>query len=109
VDITASPCFGHAPDYSWLSGQVEYSRILTAWRLRYASVDESDRYAGSVTLVENGHVGYLRDGEYVRVEGHLVNPSADRSAPAYRIESFKVIDNPNDPSSTPAITTASAP
>src|SRR5262249_37535009 len=67
VDITAAPCFGHAPDYAWVSGQVEHSRILGAWRLRYASVDETDRFAGSVTLVENAHVGYLRDGEYVRV------------------------------------------
>jgi hypothetical protein len=100
VDITAAPCFGHAPDYHWLSGQVEYSRILHAWRLRYASVDETDRFAGSVTLIENAHVGYLRDGEYVRVVGHLVNPDADGPAPAYRIESFHVIDNPNDSGAT---------
>jgi hypothetical protein len=108
VDITAAPCFGHAPDYHWLSGQVEYSRILHAWRLRYASVDESDRFAGSVTLVENAHVGYLRDGEYVRVVGHLVNPDADGPAPAYRIESFQVIDNPNDPGTTPVQATENA-
>jgi hypothetical protein len=102
VDTTAAPCFAHAPDYHWLRGQVEYSRILHGWRLRYASVDESDRFAGSVTLVENVHVGYLRDGEYVRVVGHLVNPEADGPAPAYRIESFRVIDNPNDPCSMTA-------
>jgi len=96
VDITASPCFGHALDYEWLSGQVEYSRILGAWRLRYASVDEVDRFGGSVTLVENSHVSYLRDGEYVRVEGHLVDPKAVGVAPPYKIQSFKVIDKPND-------------
>jgi len=96
IDITASPCFGHALDYSWLRGQIEYSRILGTWRLRYASVDEADRFAGSVTLVENTHVGYLRDGEYVRVEGHLVDPTATGSAPPYKIQSFKAIDKPND-------------
>jgi hypothetical protein len=100
VDITASPCFAHAPDYSWLSGQAEKSHILGAWRLRYASVDETDRFGGSVTLVESAHVSYLRDGEYIRVQGHLVNPEDQRPAPAYRIESFKVIDNPNEPAST---------
>jgi hypothetical protein len=100
VDITAAPCFGHAPDYCWLSGQVEYSRILGTWRLRYASVDETDRFGGSVTLVENTHVSYLRDGEYVKVEGHLINPNAEGSSPPYRIESFKVIDHPNAPSPT---------
>src|SRR5262249_48796028 len=40
VDLTAAPCFGHAPDYSWVSGQVEYSRVRKEWRLRYASADE---------------------------------------------------------------------
>jgi hypothetical protein len=93
TDITAQPCFGHGPDYSWLSGQVECSRILGTTRLRYASVDETDRFGGSVTLVENAHVGYLSDGEYVRVVGHLVDPSAVGPAPAYRIESFKAIDS----------------
>jgi hypothetical protein len=97
VDLTASPCFGHAPDYAWLSGQVEHSRILGAWRLRYASVDESDRFGGSVTLVENSQAGYLRDGDYVRVEGHLVDPSSTDHSPAYNIEAFKIIDKPNEP------------
>ena len=55
---------------------------------------------GSVTLVENSHVTYLRDGDYIRVDGHLVNPNAEGPAPAYRIESFKVIDNRNEPSPT---------
>ncbi len=98
VDITAAACFGHAPDYAWVSGQVEYSRVRKEWRLRYASVDETDRYGGRLVLIENEHLSYLRDGQYVRLQGHLVNPNDASGSPAvYRIEAFKLIDKPNAP------------
>jgi hypothetical protein len=101
VDLSAAPCFSHAPDYSWLVGQVEHSRAAREWRLRYASVDEADRFGGRVVLIENQHVGYLADGQYVQVRGHLVN--TDRSEDArYRIESFEVIHDPNAAQPTPA-------
>jgi hypothetical protein len=96
VDLTASPCFAHAPDYNWIIGQVEYSRIAKEWRLRYASVDETDRFGGRVVLIENHHVTLLHDGQYVHVRGHLVDPEVPTGAPAnYRIESFRTIENPN--------------
>jgi hypothetical protein len=92
VDLTAAPCFGHAPDYHWLSGQVEYSRICKGWRLRYASVDEVERFGGSVTLVDNKDLDQLKDGQYLLVQGHLNDPSATGISPAYRVESFRVIN-----------------
>jgi hypothetical protein len=96
VDITAAPCFGHAPDYTWVSGQVEYSRVRKEWRLRYSSVDETDRFGGRLTLIENEHLNYLADGQYVRVQGHLVNPADPPGGAAfYRIEAFRLIDKPN--------------
>jgi hypothetical protein len=107
VDITAAPCFEHAPDYAWVSGQVEYSRVRKEWRLRYASVDETDRFGGRVTLIENEHLGYLADGQYVRLQGHLVNPNDPPGSPAfYRIEGFRLIDKPN---TAAAPTAAAAP
>ena len=96
MDTTAAPCFGHARDYTWVSGQVEYSRLRKEWRLRYASVDETDRFGGHVVLIENEHLSYLRDGQYVRLQGHLVSPNDTSGKTAYyRIEAFKVIDKPN--------------
>jgi hypothetical protein len=94
VDLSAAPCFCHAPDYSWLVGQVEHSRVARQWRLRFASVDEADRYGGRVVLIENQHVSYLADGQYVRVHGHLVNTDDSQGA-HYRIESFEAIQDPN--------------
>lgn len=96
VDTTAAACFGHAPDYSWLSGQVEHSAARNEWRLRYAAVDETDRYGGAVRLIQNKHVEYLTDGQYVRVEGHVATPQSPEGKPTYyRIQSFKTIEKAN--------------
>jgi hypothetical protein len=104
VDVTAAPCFSHAPDYSWIVGQVEYSRIAKNWRLRYASVDEADKHGGRMLLIENHHLSLLQDGQYVRVHGHVVNPDNPDSGPVfYRIESFDTVENCNatDPQTVP--------
>ena len=65
---------GHAPNYSWVCGQLEYSRYHKNWRLRYAGLDEVDAYGGSVTLTEDVRTAGLKDGQHVRLEGRLVNP-----------------------------------
>jgi hypothetical protein len=96
VDLSAAACFAHAPDYNWIFGQVEYSSVAKEWRLRYASVDETDRFGGRVSLIENHHVGLLRDGMCVHVRGHLVNPENTGNGPTfYRVEWYRTIDNPN--------------
>jgi hypothetical protein len=96
IDSTAAPCFSHAADYSWIVGQVEYSRIAKDWRLRYASVDETDKFGGRVCLIENHHLTLLHDGQYVRVEGHVVNPDNAGTGPVfYRIESFQGVQDCN--------------
>jgi len=92
TDISAHSSFGHAPDYSWLSGEVQYSRISKGWRLRYASVDEDDPYGGSVTLVEQPLPRGLKDGQFVRVQGHLDSPGAKGISPPYQIDSVQPIE-----------------
>lgn len=103
VDLTAAPCFAHAGDYSWLRGQVEYSRLSKGWRIRYASVDEVDRYGGGITLIENKDLDRLKDGQYVTVHGHLSSPDEAGASATYRVDSFEVITNPNSegPSTKP--------
>jgi hypothetical protein len=91
TDITASPCFSKAEDYSWLQGRVEYSRMNKSWRIRYASVDEVDRFGGSVTLTGDTLLDTLKDGEYVRVRGYLPNPDTRAIAPPYRVEAIEPV------------------
>jgi len=105
ADVTAQPFFSHAADYSWLQGQVEYSHFGNSWRLRYASVDESDSYGGSVTLLDNNLLENLKDGQYVRVQGHLASDTEvlqtthfpDRTAgrnisPLYHVDMVRPVD-----------------
>ena len=86
ADVTADACFAHAKDYGWLRGRVEYSRLSKGWRLRYASVDEDDRFGGSVTLADGIHLHSLKDGDLVEVRGRLADPAADSASPLYQVE-----------------------
>jgi hypothetical protein len=92
VDITAQPCFSHTEDYSCLSGQIQHSRITKGWRLRYASVDEVDPYGGSVTLADEAKLAGVKDGDLLRVRGHLVNPEDRGIAPSYQVDSIQPIE-----------------
>lgn len=91
TDVTAASCFGRAADYTWLVGQVEQSRSGAGYRLRFASVDDTDRYGGSVTLAGDGNLPTLKDGQYIRVRGHLVDAETHSPAPAYQVESCEPI------------------
>jgi hypothetical protein len=85
--VDNSGAFGHAPDYSWLCGQVQQTH--KGWRLRYASISESDSYGGSVTLTDDARLSQLKDGEIVRVQGHLQSPDDHVIAPVYVIHGFQ--------------------
>lgn len=90
ADITAKPGFRHAEDYTWLSGELQYVHVRNLWKVRYASVDEEDRYGGSVTLTDMGSMSKYRNGQMVRVEGQVVD-SESRDTPAYRVRAIEVL------------------
>jgi hypothetical protein len=92
VDLTVQPWFGHAADHSWLSGQVVYAHSSNTWRLHYASVDSADPYGGTVTLMPSDKLADLKDGQYVRVEGHLTKPNDKEPDSPYEVTAVKVID-----------------
>jgi hypothetical protein len=94
VDITTASCSQHADDYSWLIGAVDYSRLDNGWRLRYAGLDEADKYGGSVTLTGNIPLTGLQDGARLRVKGHLQNPEDGGTSPAYHVDSLEVLNGP---------------
>lgn len=83
--------FGHAPDYSWLTGEVEHIRARNVWRLRYAPADQEDRYGGTVVLVGDGLPADRHNGQIVRVEGQLVNPDTSEARPPYWVRSFQLL------------------
>ena len=86
VDITAKPCFAHAPDYSWLQGELTYLHSRNCWRIRYASVDEDDKYGGGVYLTETGPMDNFKDGQLVRIEGRPAD--MDNKDSDYRVNAI---------------------
>jgi hypothetical protein len=88
TDVTANPAFAHAPDYSWLVGELR-SVGPSIWSVRFASVDE-DR--DTVILIDTPPMIDLKAGQLVRVEGQLVDPTAHDSRPAYRVNAIRAAD-----------------
>jgi hypothetical protein len=83
--------FGHDPNYRWLVGTLDYSRIQEAWLLRYVPFEEDDRYGGCVTLVGFVPPPALKPGQRVRVEGSLVDPNSRQLRPAFQVQNFRVL------------------
>jgi hypothetical protein len=92
ADLTPQPRYAHDPNYHRLVGVVEYSKIQGEWILRYASVEEEDRYGGSVTLHGAGPMTALKNHQLVRVEGHLINPDSQQIRPAFQVETIRPVD-----------------
>ena len=62
------------------------------WRLRYAAVDQEDRYGGVVILEGSADLSKLRDGQHVRVRGVLQEPDSRLGSAHYRVQSIEVLD-----------------
>jgi hypothetical protein len=79
------PTLARGADYSWLRGQVGYSRLTQGWYIRYAPFDQVDRYGGSLTLIDDGNLGLLAEGQFVTVRGHVEEPVEFKGTPRYRV------------------------
>src|SRR5207248_6886584 len=88
---TLVPCsdYGHGPDYSWISGDVQKWR--KEWRLRYAPLDESDEYGGCLTLLGEQCLGHLREGQHCKLLGRVVPDDTKSGGLAYHIEAIQSV------------------
>ena len=73
TDVTAKPGMSHNENYTSLKGELQYLHGANVWNLRYASVDEEDRFGGSVTLVEMSRQSSLQSGQMVEVHGEVLD------------------------------------
>jgi hypothetical protein len=81
--------FGHDPNYHWLVGTLDYSRIQRAWLLRYVPYEEDDRYGGCVTLIGAVPSKSLKQGATVRVEGTVIDPDSRQLRPAFQVQNLR--------------------
>lgn len=80
VDTTAGR-YGHASDYTWLKGRLEYIASQRQWKLRYISLNqETDTFGGSVILSDLTELENYRTGDFVLVRGQLADIPSDSRA-----------------------------
>jgi hypothetical protein len=90
ADITARPEFAHDANYKWVVGELSYVPQKKTWRVRYTSIDDEDRYGGSVTLDASHMMEGYKTGQLVRVEGALLDAESHEPAPGYRVNNIEV-------------------
>ncbi|MBN2290943.1 MAG: hypothetical protein JXM70_00875 [Pirellulales bacterium] len=85
--------YGHAGDHGWLKGKLEYSQAHHRWKLRYIPIDgQTDQYGGSVILRKSSLLSGFERGDYVEVNGRLVeNSAASDYAPEYELTQIRRI------------------
>lgn len=74
--------------YRWLRGVVDYDPAKKDWQIIYGLTPEaSDKYGGSLTLLDEGQLSDFQNDDVVLVEGQL-DPTAGRDVlgkPLYRV------------------------
>jgi len=83
--------YGHAPDYKWLQGKLEYSQIDRHWKLRYIPVNgETDEFGGSVILPDPSLLGGCERGDLIKVTGRVGRRDPNKGyAPAYEVANIE--------------------
>ena len=92
---------GHENDYSWITGQLYYVHAEGGmWVVRYANVDETDRFGGSVVLTPTVEMRNFREGDLVNVCGEIMNnglPVRGLGGALYRVNSVQMIERSDPP------------
>lgn len=87
---------GAADDYAWITGQLFYVHVDGGrWVLRYAAIDQEDKFGGSVVLAPTVDMKNFREGDLVSVNGEVLSPTrATRSlgGPLYRVDAVNMIE-----------------
>ncbi|MBN2474088.1 MAG: hypothetical protein JXB62_05750 [Pirellulales bacterium] len=83
----AQVSYGHASDYAWIRGKLEYSQIDRQWKLRYIPVEgETDDFGGSVVVSNPSALTGHERGDFVEIAGRLVDREVKKGfAPTYEV------------------------
>ena len=75
-------------NYQWLRGKVDFDENDQSWHIIYSlKPDQTDRFGGSITLIDHPDLNKLQNDDVVLLEGKVDSDSPDRSGKVkYRIE-----------------------
>jgi hypothetical protein len=92
--------WGARDEYRQIVGQLVRVHVHGGrWVVRYASLDQEDRYGGSVVLDPEADLGRVAEGDVVCVRGAVLNGGrAERplGAPLYRVQSIERLGGGTD-------------
>jgi hypothetical protein len=87
---------GHEQDYSWITGHLFYIHANGGqWVVRYALIDEVDKFGGSVVLAPGVEMRNYREGDLVCVMGDVLNDSRASGSSVgavYRVNTISLIE-----------------
>jgi hypothetical protein len=90
---------GHDEDYHCVVGQLYHVHSDGGlWVVRYAAIDQEDRFGGSVVLAPAVSLKDVREGDLVRVHGEIINEgraSKHLGGPLYRALTVELLDRSN--------------
>jgi hypothetical protein len=95
LPLKAGERFGHAADYKWVAGVLDYHQKGGYWSLRYADSGDDDPWGGKVRLLADERLGNFASGDVVYLEGELLAPrSAAEGAtyPPYRMTDVRLVE-----------------
>lgn len=87
--VVPAPQCSYAADYRWLVGCLQQDPISQRWRVRFASPEAGEKHGGELDLLQPGPMHGFASGQFVRVEGELVDPLPLEIKPAYRVHSLQ--------------------
>ncbi len=85
----------HAPDYSWLTGQLFYVHADGGlWVLRYAPLWKEDPNGGSMVLARDLRMDNYQEGDLVTIHGEILNQHGSDflGGPLYRVQSIQLVE-----------------
>jgi len=90
----ATSRYGHAENHVWLKGRLEYSQARRLWKLRYIPIDgQADQFGGSVILRKTSLISGFERGDYVQVNGRLLeNTASSDYAPEYELTQIRRVE-----------------
>lgn len=97
--------FDHAPDYSWVSGQLQYNPIEGGcWSLKFSDKQENEDNYWGIFGLEFGNpqvVNKLKDGSFITIKGKVKGAKFSMACPQYIYTVISIGDKKSLPETQP--------
>jgi hypothetical protein len=93
VSAANDSAYGHGENYEWLIGTLQRVHVpRPGWKIRYARLDEKDKWGGSMVFAPDARLESFQDGDVLYVEGEIISDRASLylAGPRYRVRNLRL-------------------